>query len=243
MAFADELTVSHVHNHAPRTGLSLTPLQSRGIQLSEAEIEHVVARTLSEARQIEARSALPAIATQAELSGQSGRIARRAAQQEEAAAARLDAVAAQYHPPQSIVEDLTGPRAGLPHVAPWVRRSVLALALAGVVWLWPWILVVTVVAALAVPPICAIALGSENVVGALARLYRWRHARHPEHAERMRACVNRFAMRMDAILDRLPEGWTTGLYMPDFSREALLPMEQPQLPDPFDRLRGGTRGA
>lgn len=216
----------------------MSPLRSRGAQLTEAEIEHVIARTLSEDRQMEARAALPAIATQDELSGQSGRLARRAAQQEEAASARLDAVAAQYRPAQPAIEDLTGARTGLPHVAPWLRHGALGLVLVAVVWMWPLILLVAVVAALALPPIFAIALSNESVVSALAYIYRWRHARRPERAEQMRVRVDRFAMRVDAILDRLPEGWTTGLYMPDFSQEALLPLEQPQAPDPFDRLRG-----
>ncbi len=243
MAFSDELTVSHVHKNALRTGLGLAPLRSRGAQLTEAEIEHVIARTLSEDRQMVARAALPAIATQDELSGQSGRIARRAAQREEAAAARLDAVAAQYHSPLPTVEDLTGARAGLPHIAPWLRRGTLGLLLAAVVWTWPLILLAAAVAALALPPICAIALSNEGVANALADLYRWRHARRPKRAERMRARIDRFAMRMDAILDRLPEGWTTGLYMPDFSRDALLPLDEAQALDPFDRLRGEARGA
>jgi hypothetical protein len=239
VAFFDELTVSHVHARALRAGMSLKPLQSRSAKVSEEEIDHVIARTLSEDRQIEARAALPAIASQDELSGQSGRLARRAAQQEGAAAARLDAVAAQYYPAPLPVEDLTGNADRIvTQMMPWLGRGALALMALAVIWTWPLILPVAVVAAVLVPIVCTVALGSDGVANALARLFRWRNARHPDRAERMRARIDGFAMRMDALLDRLPEGWTTGLYMPDFSREALMPDAQADAPDPFDRLRG-----
>lgn len=239
MASSQEFTVSHVHSHALRTGMGLVPMQSPGARVSEAEINHVIARTLSEDRQREARSALPAIASQDELSGNLGRVARRAAQEEIAANARLDAIEAQYELPlRSPVEDLRGKRGRQPaQVAAWLRRGVLVLAAIGVVWTWPWVLPVAVVTAFVAPVCFAFALGSESMAHGLARLFHWLNARRPDRAERMRGRVDWLAMELDRLLDRLPERWTTGLYMPDFSREALLSAGEVGAPDPFDRLR------
>ena len=40
-------------------------------------------------------------------------------------------------------------------------------------------------------------------------------ARDPKRAMRVRTRLDRLACRWDAILDRFPEGWVHGLYMPD----------------------------
>lgn len=223
--------------------MRLTPLQSRGAQLSEEEIDDMIARTLQEERQIEARAALPAIASQDELSGQSGRTARREARQQEAAEARLQAVSA-AHAPKPQVEDLSRPpRRTMRSFVPRLWSGALVGCALAVIWIWPWVIAVALIGAILLPVIRAIALGSDGVASLLARLYRWRHARHPERAERMRARIDQFAVWTDGILDRLPEGWTTGLYMPDFSREALLPDAAGEAPDPFDRLRAEANGA
>ncbi|MEX1235632.1 MAG: hypothetical protein WEB56_11680 [Roseovarius sp.] len=252
MAFSDDLTTAHVPLHALRPGLRLRPLESRGGKLTDEEIDHVIARTLAEDRQIEARHALPAIASQEEISGVAGRITRRAARQEGAAAARLDAVAARHpvhnkahggpdiRPSTSAppVEDLTKSRGRrLPRLGARPRRIAFALGVVALVWTWPGLVLAALFASLLLVPSFIVALGSTAVSGALIRLFYWRHARSPERAERMRARLDRLAMRIDIVLDRLPEGWTQGLYMADFSNEALLGDLDDAAPDPFERLR------
>ncbi|WP_324755146.1 hypothetical protein [Roseovarius sp. Pro17] len=223
--------------------MRLTPLRSQKVVLTEAEVDKVIARTLFEERQVVARAALPAIASQEELSGHSGRNARRSALEDSAAAARLDAVAAQHNPPPPQVEDLTGrnPRITAQRVL-WLCRRTLPFAALGAMWAWPWLLPAALVAAIVLPLGCVIALGSDGVANALTRAFHWTNARWPDRAERLRRRMDRFATRMDGVLDRLPERWTIGLYMPDFSREALLPHEDAGAPDPFERLRAEARG-
>lgn len=51
----------------------------------------------------------------------------------------------------------------------------------------------------------------------LLRPLRWYVARHPERAGELHARIDRFAMRWDAVLDKLPEGAVAALYLPDVS--------------------------
>ncbi len=84
--------------------------------------------------------------------------------------------------------------------------------------------------------------GAGRMAVALAGVFHRLHARSPDRAERFRAGVDRVATALDALLDRLLERWTTALYMPDFSREALLGDMPDSRPDPFVRLAAEARG-
>ena len=256
MAFSDDLTTTYVPAHALRPGLRLKPLQSRGADLTEKEIDDMIARTLAEERQAEARAALPELASQEELSGTAGRETRRASRVRSAAEARLAQVGAQYAevatdgsaPP---VEDLRQPKAPLigrlvriprvPRLPSWMRYAVPGLLLLTALWFQPGLVMLAAVFVLLLGAALVLALGSDAVSNALIRLYHWRRARNPDRAERMRQRLDGIAMRVDMVLDRLPAGWTTGLYMADFSREALSPVGDAAQGDPFDRLRAEVR--
>ncbi|MFX0540766.1 hypothetical protein ACEWPM_003400 [Roseovarius sp. S4756] len=257
MAYSDDLTGSRIPFEALRPGLRLKPLQSRGASLSDEEIDDVIAHTLAEERQLQARAALPAIASQEELAGTAGRLSRRAARERRQAEARLEASRAKHGttrqpdgdvktaPRLAPVEDLTPPRQGLRLGArfgflstKWPRRAVVAALLLGATWVWPWAVPTAILVAAVLCVAGILALGSDTTSSALIWLYHRRLVRNPVGAERMRARLDRLAMRVDEVLDRLPEGWTTGLYMADFSREALRPDEVgDDAPDPFDKLR------
>lgn len=56
----------------------------------------------------------------------------------------------------------------------------------------------------------------------------------PRHAEVLRQRAIRICNRLDALLAKLPETWTRGLYLPDFDPEE--PPEQ-FASDPFERLQ------
>lgn len=249
MTFSDDLTSTHVHLCDLRPGMRLTPLQSRPPKVTEAETDHVIAETLAKNRQTEARAALPAIAPQDELLGLGGRNARREAQQGEAAAARMDEVSrchAAHRVVAEPVEDLTkGGRSSLRrlgNLGPWPRRGAIAAALVLVAYIMPWVLSVVALVAVLLPLSLAVLLGTDRMARILLRIFQWLNARWPDRAERFRIRVDWLATGMDALLDRLPERWTTGLYMPDFSREALLPgMDAPRR-DPFERIAAEARG-
>lgn len=264
MAYSDDLTATHIQMHDLRPGMRLKPLQSHAPKVSDAEIDHIIARTLAEDRQIEARAALPAIASQDELSGLAGRSARRSAARGGAAAARMGAVTALYAESAGRAgpdaggrgasssgprEDLTGRRPFLQRLGlfsatsrPWAMRALLMVAMLAIAALMPWAIPLVLAAGVVAIAALVAAMGSDRMAGGLERVFHWLHAREPDRAERFRARVDRMATAMDALLDRLPERWTAGLYMADFSREALLPGAQDDLPDPFDRIAAEARG-
>ncbi len=226
-------------------GMRLTPLQSQPTKVTEAEIDHVIARVLVENRQIEARAALPEIAHQDELTGLAGRNARReAARNDDAETCReVEARWSSCMPERARpaeIEDLTG-RTKPALLGKWPLRFAALVAVISVVTLAPWAIPLILLAAVVLTVAVVVALGSDGVANLLTRVFHWKNARHPDRAERFRARVDRVATVMDAALDRLPERWTTGLYMPDFSREALLQDMDEGRPDPFDRIATEAR--
>ncbi len=250
MAYSDN-HVTQVHLHDLRPGMRLTPLQSRPSTVTEAEIDDVIATTLAENRQIAARAALPVIAHQDELTGTAGRNSRAAAAQDGAAAAWLGEVASRHGPERvrpGAVEDLTGAAPSALRrmgswrlLGRWPLRAAALLAVLAVFVLAPWAIPLAIGALGLAVVALGLAMGTDRVSGALTRVFHWRNARNPGRAERYRARVDRLAAGMDALLDRLPERWTAGLYMPDFSREALLQDSYGDRPDPFDRIAAEGR--
>lgn len=226
---SDEINGLYVDPRDVRPGLRLKPLQSRSARVSEEEIDHVIAKTLASSRQQDARAALPNVADQDSLLGLAGRNARRDAAAREAAEGRRSESAARVAPK---VEDLTGRR--VPSV--WRRRLLIAAPFVLIMlwkpWLIPGVILVTFWGAVALLAV----LGGERLSEMFVRFYLWLNQRNPARAERVRDRADRLAMRLDALLDRLPEGWTEGLYMPDFSRASLTGEALDDRPDPFDRI-------
>ncbi len=66
--------------------------------------------------------------------------------------------------------------------------------------------------------------------GACFRLYSWAL---PTQADHLLTWSNRFSDRTQGLVDRLPNSWSQGMYLPSFSSE---PQEDLDLIDPFDRL-------
>ncbi|MCZ4353709.1 hypothetical protein O4H61_14415 [Roseovarius aestuarii] len=251
MPFAHETTSLRGHEYELRPGLRLNPLQSASAQVSEAETDKIIAQTLAQNRKVEARAAMPDIADQDELLGLAGRNARRDARRQEAAAARLNTVAqsAAVSGPTRQVEDLTGgaTRFRMPNVpgvnSRSLRRVVLITGLAAFVYVWPWVIPLTLFVAFWTVLIALAALGSDRIGERVLQMFLWLNARNPDRAERLRQRADGLAMRVDALLDRLPERWTEGLYMPDLSRAALIPQDMDDRPDPFDRIAAESQSA
>ncbi|XDA98793.1 hypothetical protein AB1M95_02495 [Sulfitobacter sp. LCG007] len=86
-----------------------------------------------------------------------------------------------------------------------------------------------------------LALGSRRVWGAvLGRIDRIAQ-RRPARAAAMRHRLDALAMRWDEVLDRFPERWVEGLYMPDFAH--IVSADARHQADPRSRqgrLRGGA---
>jgi len=231
---SDEISGQYVDPRNVRPGLRLKPLQSRPEPVSDAEIDDVIAKTLAKSRQLEARAALPEVVDQDTLLGLSGRNARREVATRDAAETRRAQSAACVAPR---VEDLTGRRmAGL-----WRRRLLIAAPFALVMVWKPWLIPGLLILCFGIVIALFAVLGSERLSDAFIRFYLWLNLRNPERAERVRDRADRLAMRLDALLDRLPERWTDGLYMPDFSRASLTGETLDARPDPFDRIAAEAR--
>jgi uncharacterized protein YhhL (DUF1145 family) len=243
MAFLDDLSTTQVDLRDVRPGLRLRPLRSHAPKVTDAEIDHVIAMTLAESRQIEARAAMPEITPQDELLGLAGRNARREALLNDAAAARMQEVLAHQEPGRdrsAPVEDLTG-KLRLRELVPWPRRAAIAVIVVAVFIVAPWAIPLLVLAALVLAAAAPVVLGTDRMAAVLACVFHGLDARWPDRAELFRARIDRLATAMDALLDRLPERWTTGLYMPDFSRDALLSEIGDDRPDPFERIAAEAR--
>lgn len=239
MSLSQETELLEPWTRALRPGLRLDPLESAGREISEAETEAVIRQVLCEnapprSGRATGRAALPDLAPQEELSAR--KAARAARQAREAAAAPAAAA-----PP---VEDLRPEPAARPRPAArkLLRRALPWVALGAVVWLWPWAIPIALFVAFWVVLIVCATVGSDWIGRGTLRLYRWLEARNPDRAERLRVRADAVALRLDGLLDRLPDRWTEGLYLPDFSRAALSPDTLDDRPDPFDRIAAEARG-
>jgi len=234
VSISDEISGLYVDPRDVRPGLRLQPLQTRPEPVSEAEVDRIIAQTLAKSRQEDARAALPQVVDQEELLGLAGRNARRDAATREAANIRRAQSAARVMPK---IEDLTGRRVA----GPWQKRVLIAAPIVLVVIWKPWLILGLVIVVCWLVIAAFAALGGARVAEGSIRFYVWLDARNPERAERMRDRADRLAMRLDALLDRLPERWTEGLYMPDFSRASLMGDGLDGRPDPFDRIAAEAR--
>lgn len=234
VSMSDEITGLYVDPRNVRPGLRLKPLQTRPEQVSEAEVDDIISQTRARSRQEDARAALPEVADQEELLGLAGRNARREAAAREAEELRRVESAARVAPK---VEDLTGRRM----TSVWRKRLLIAAPIVLVILWKPWLIPGLVILGFWLVIAAFAVLGSERLAEGFIRFYVWLDARNPARAERIRSRTDRLAMRLDALFDRLPERWTEGLYMPDFSRASLLGDGFDDRPDPFDRIAAEAR--
>lgn len=232
MSHTHELQGLQAYSRALRPGLRLEPLESAGHEVSDEETSAIIRQILTENLPPRSgRKALPDIAPQEELSD----LRRAPTPRQQRAGAGAD------HAPAPVTETQAPDR---PPRRPFPVRKVAWFAgLAVLVYMWPWALPLGLFVLVWVAVIVNATVGSARIGRGMRRAYRWLDRRNPERAERLRARADRAALRLDRLLDRLPERWTAGLYLPDFSREALMPETCPDRPDPFDRIAAETRKA
>lgn len=147
--------------------------------------------------------------------------------------AMLVAVAAVFRPPlEYAVRRLRGYRPTPKHIT----IAVLVLVVVLRPWLIPGILLVAFMIFL----ISYLTLGpdrfAELAVEGWARLKKWR----PDLADKLHQKYERFSMRANALLSRLPNGWKERLSYPWFMRADTATVEDDG-PDPFERLAEEAR--
>ena len=118
---------------------------------------------------------------------------------------------------------------------PPTRKQILFGALILLMLLRPrlvfWVIFLTLVLLV----IVYFTLGPDACAEKIAKSYQWIAHRWPETAEKLHRRASTSLKRIGVVLDKLPERWTDGIYLPDIDgseTEILLAAQ----PDPFDRL-------
>lgn len=95
------------------------------------------------------------------------------------------------------------------------RRQIFWTIFALIVLLRPAWIVLTLVLAAFVTLGVFVGFGPDRVWSGAVSLLKWYTLRAPVRGARLTARIDRFACRWDNLLDRFPEGWVDGLYLPD----------------------------
>ena len=223
-----------------RPGMKIDPMESPGIDMSDAEIDDLIADTLAVNRRMSSEpQAEPT--PQAEdaamtVPGPEPRTKRPPARDKRRAQADDRAC---YDGVEELASAASKPRRIRP-LKPKLRAIAIAAVIASA-FVWPWAIPVALLVLFWTVLVFFIFVGFERMVGALIGIYRWMHPKWPDRAESYRARLDRMALACDAVLDRLPGAWTEDVYLPDFSRENLIPGLSDPWPEPFDRIGAEVR--
>lgn len=118
---------------------------------------------------------------------------------------------------------------------PTPRHMALAL-LAVIVLTMPWLIPILFLLLLIMIVISYLTLGHDRSAELVAGRYGAYASRDPQAAELLRARAESFSARISTWIEFLPDRWTTGLYLPDFSHSDEVPEKLSD--DPFERLAG-----
>lgn len=116
----------------------------------------------------------------------------------------------------------------------------LALALLAVsAIVWPWIVAGFVALVVVVVTITWFTLGPDRVAELVVDWHARLALRDPDKAETIRLRAARVSRAITRTVERLPDRWTTGFYLPDFEPSQDMPEKMKD--DPFDRLKAQVR--
>ncbi len=122
---------------------------------------------------------------------------------------------------------------------PGTPRLLSVLVLLVLVLLRPGFVLFLFVMVLLTALVLYFSIGPDRVQGFAAGRYRRLRERDPDAAESLRQRAAKASKFLSAIVDRLPERWTDGLYLPDFDPPPELPEKMKV--DPFVRLAESRR--
>ncbi|SEN80890.1 hypothetical protein SAMN04488077_1327 [Roseovarius tolerans] len=118
---------------------------------------------------------------------------------------------------------------------------ILSILLLLTVFVWrPGFIIFLVLVGLMIGVVLYFSFGPDQVQNWVISRYRRLAARDPDAAERIRRRAAAASQRLSAVIEKLPERWTAGLYLPDFEEPADLPEKWNS--DPFDRLKKQSHG-
>jgi hypothetical protein len=105
----------------------------------------------------------------------------------------------------------------------------------------PWFMLALFLVVMLVVLIVYFSLGSDRISRLVVKWYTHLRRRDPNKAENIRRRAAFLSNNISATVDRLPQKWTRGLYLPDFEGTPELPEKMRS--DPFDRLSARLKGA
>jgi hypothetical protein len=117
------------------------------------------------------------------------------------------------------------------------RKHIALVALAGVMIWRPWLIPGILFVSFWVGLIVFLTLGPDRAMEKFASFWNRLERRRPQTADRLRNGADRFALKFDALLDRLPDHWAEKLALPDLSRRTEADADLDDTTDPFDRLK------
>lgn len=117
------------------------------------------------------------------------------------------------------------------------RGHVVLAALALGLYLWPLLILGSLVLIILIGLIYYLSMGPDKIGEQMRGAWDWLQRNHPDRAERLRLRSDCFALKLDRILDRLPDHWADKLALPDFSQPSEQKRNLDDLPDPFERLK------
>ena len=131
--------------------------------------------------------------------------------------------------PQSLKKRIKSYRPTPKHLA------IAALVL--VVWFRPWLIPGILFVGFWIGLIAYLTLGPDRSIEIASDVWSWISRKSPRTANRLRQGADAFALKFDALLDRLPDRWAEKLSLPDLSQPATQPDTLDDLPDPFEKLK------
>jgi hypothetical protein len=117
---------------------------------------------------------------------------------------------------------------------PDASRILAILMLCVIVVIMPWFVLSLVLLGVLIALIIYFSLGPDKVGALVAAWHTCLRQRDPNKAEDTRRRAALWSKRISAVVDRLPEKWTAGLYLPEFEEASELPEKMKT--DPIDRL-------
>ena len=138
--------------------------------------------------------------------------------------------------PQRSTGEASGLKARILAYRP-TRKHILIAAFVLIMVMRPWLIPGLLFIAFWVGLIIWLTLGPDRVTEWAQSAWERLNRRKPELADRLRQRADAFALRFDALLDKLPDSWAEKLALPDMSNPVANGETLEERPDPFDRLK------
>lgn len=117
------------------------------------------------------------------------------------------------------------------------RKHILIGAFVIVMVMRPWLIPGLLFVTFWVGLIAWLTLGPDRIMEWIGNAWDKLSTRNPDLAERLRQRGDAFALRFDAMLDKLPDSWAEKLALPDMSRPIQAEKDLSNEPDPFEKLK------